>query len=164
MNFFRASSILAESSSLFEGASRSDRHSRRTQASLLSPFDVVHCNDWPAALVPAYLGELRKTTPELAATRTVLTIHNLSHQGIFPKEALPSAGLSLDHFTMDGIEFYGALNVLKYGIIAADAVTTVSANYAAEIQTLEMGDRLDGVLRARRSPVIGITNGVDYSV
>jgi starch synthase len=136
----------------------------RQRAVAGSPFDVVHCNDWPAALVPAYLGELRKTTPELAATRTVLTIHNLSHQGIFPKEALPSAGLSLDHFTMDGIEFYGALNVLKYGIIAADAVTTVSANYAAEIQTLEMGDRLDGVLRARRSPVIGITNGVDYAV
>ena len=129
-----------------------------------SPFDIVHCNDWPAALVPAYLRELRETTPELVATRTVLTIHNLSHQGIFPKEELASAGLSIDHFTMNGIEFYGALNVLKYGIVAADAVTTVSSNYALEIQTPEKGDRLDGVLRARSSPIVGITNGVDYSV
>lgn len=136
----------------------------RQRALAGSPFDVVHCNDWPAALVPAYLGELRTTTPELRATRTVLTIHNLSHQGVFPKEELPSTGLSPEHFTMNGIEFYGGLNVLKYGIVAADAVTTVSETYAVEIQTPEMGDRLDGVLRARSSPVVGITNGVDYSV
>jgi starch synthase len=132
-----------------------------------SPFDVVHAHDWPAALVPPLMIELRKTTPELAGTRTVLTLHNLAHQGAFPKEALPGTGLSWDHFNVEGIEFYGNLNVLKYGILTADAVTTVSENYAREIQTPEKGERVDGVLRARTSslpPVIGITNGVDYAV
>src|SRR5580658_6291873 len=113
-----------------------------------SPFDVVHAHDWPAALVPPLMIELRKTTPELAGTRTVLTLHNLAHQGAFPKEALPGTGLSWDHFNVEGIEFYGILIVLKYGIFTADAVTTVSEFYAREIPTTEKGERLDGVLRA----------------
>jgi starch synthase len=148
----------------FAVLSRAAAEIARQRAVSGAPFDVVHAHDWPAALVPPLLVELRKTTPELAATRSVLTLHNLSHQGSFPKEALPDSGLSWDHFSVEGIEFYGNLNVLKYGIIAADAVTAVSANYAREIQTPEKGERLDGVLRARTSPVIGITNGVDYAV
>jgi starch synthase len=114
--------------------------------------------------VPPLLAELRRTTPELSGTRSVLTLHNLSHQGSFPKEALPDSGLSWDHFKVEGIEFYGNINVLKYGIVTADAVTAVSDNYAREIQTSEKGERLDGVLRARPGGVIGITNGVDYAV
>ena len=55
------------------------------------PVDVVHCNDWPTALVPTYLRALAAETPALAATRTVLTIHNVAHQGVFPKDALPDA-------------------------------------------------------------------------
>ncbi len=148
----------------FATLSRAAAEIARQRAAAGSPFDVVHCNDWPSALVPAHLKELRKTSPELSATRTLLTIHNLSHQGIFPAESLPDTGLSGDHFKLDGLEFYGKLNVLKYGILAADAVTTVSANYAQEIQTPEKGERLDGVLRARPTPLIGIVNGVDYAV
>jgi starch synthase len=144
--------------------SRAAAEIARQRAASGSPFDVVHAHDWPAALLPPLLSELRRTTPELAATRSVLTLHNLSHQGSFPKEALPDTGLSWDHFRVDGIEFYGHLNVLKYGILSADAVTAVSENYAREIQTPEKGERLDGVLRGRASPVIGITNGVDYAV
>ena len=128
------------------------------------PFDIVHCQDWPAALVPTYLRELGKELPELITAKTVLTIHNLAHQGTFPKEALPSLGLPWEEFRIDGIEFYGGLNVLKLGILTADAVTTVSTTYAREIQTPELGYKLDGVLRDRARAIVGITNGVDYAV
>src|SRR5439155_4287017 len=71
-----------------------------------APFDIVHCHDWPTALVPTYLRELAADTPELAATKTVLTIHNLAHQGTFAKDVLPGLGLGWDRFTIDAIEFY----------------------------------------------------------
>ncbi|HEY1692315.1 MAG TPA: glycogen synthase GlgA [Polyangiaceae bacterium] len=128
------------------------------------PVDVVHCNDWPSALIPSYLKALAAETPALAATRTVLTIHNVAHQGVFPKDTLPSLGLGWEHFHVDGIEFYGGINLLKHGIVTADAVTTVSPTYAREIQTPERGGRLDGVLRARGESLVGIVNGVDYAV
>src|SRR5271154_4297835 len=65
------------------------------------PVDVVHCNDWPTALVPTYLRELARETPALRATRTVLTIHNVAHQGVFPKDDLTTVGLSWDAFRVD---------------------------------------------------------------
>jgi starch synthase len=128
-----------------------------------APFDIVHCHDWPTALVATYVRELVKEIPQLT-TKSVLTIHNLAHQGTFPKEVLPSLGLGWDQFSVDGIEFYGGLNVLKQGILTADAVTTVSGTYAREIQTPELGHKLDGVLRERARAIIGIVNGVDYAI
>jgi starch synthase len=128
------------------------------------PVDVVHCNDWPTALVPTYLRDLSIETPGVAATRTLVSIHNIAHQGIFEKDALPALGLGWDIFRVDGIEFYGKINFLKQGILTADAVTTVSPTYAREIRTPEGGMRLDGVLRERGAAVVGILNGVDYAV
>lgn len=122
-----------------------------------SPFDIVHANDWPTALVPKYLKDLGVATP------VVLTIHNVAHQGVFPKDVLPKLGLGWEDFTVNGIEFYGSINLLKQGVISADLVTTVSPTYAREIQTPEHGHRLDGVLRAK-GRVLGILNGVDYGV
>lgn len=122
------------------------------------PFDIVHVHDWPSALVPTYLTMLG------VKAKSVLTIHNLSHQGICPKDLLPKLGLTWDAFHVDGIEFYGKLNLLKQGIVAADAVTTVSPSYAREIQAPDTGERLDGILRARSNAVLGILNGVDYAV
>ena len=148
----------------FAVLSRAAAEIARQRAQVGAPFDIVHCNDWPAALVPTYLRELKAQTPALGATRTVLTIHNLAHQGVFPKETLPSLGLGWDLFNIDALEFYGGINLLKQGIVSADAVTTVSATYAAEIQTPEGGHKLDGVLKKRGSQLVGITNGVDYSV
>jgi starch synthase len=148
----------------FAVLSRAAAEVARQRAVSGRPFDIVHANDWPTALVPTYLAELTKETPALAATRSVLTIHNLAHQGVFPKDRLTDLGLSWDLFNVDGIEFYGDLNLLKQGIVTADAITTVSPTYAREIQTPEGGAKLDGVLRSRASVVVGITNGVDYSV
>jgi len=136
----------------------------RQRASTGRPVDVVHCNDWPTALVPTYLRALAADTPALATTRTVLTLHNVRHQGVFPKDALPSLGVGWEHFHVDGIEFYGGINLLKQGIVTADAVTTVSPTYAREIQTPEHGAKLDGVLKARGEALAGIVNGVDYAV
>ena len=148
----------------FAVLSRAAAEIAKQRAASGAPFDVVHCHDWPTALVPAYLRELTKEVPALAATKTVLTIHNLAHQGTFPKEVLPTLGLGWDAFSIDGIEFYGGINLLKQGILSADAVTTVSGTYAREIQTPELGYKLDGVLRERARAVVGIVNGVDYAV
>ncbi|MDP8999523.1 MAG: glycogen synthase GlgA [Myxococcota bacterium] len=126
--------------------------------------DVVHCNDWPTALVPTYLRALAAETPGIATVRTVLTIHNVGHQGVFAKEVLPSLSIGWGAFTVDGIEFYGKINLLKQGVVTADAVTTVSPTYAREMQSPEHGAGLDGVLRARGDALLGIANGIDYSV
>lgn len=121
------------------------------------PYDVVHLNDWHTALTAKLLKDLRVGTP------SVLTIHNVAHQGVFPKDVVPSIGLSWDDFTVDGIEFYGSANFLKQGILSADAVTTVSPTYAREIQEETGGARLDGVLKSK-GRITGIVNGVDYGV
>jgi starch synthase len=148
----------------FAVLSRAAAEIAKQRAASGSPFDVVHCHDWPTALVPTHIRELATELPALAATKTVLTIHNLAHQGTFPKDVLPSLGLSWDDFSIAGIEFYGGLNILKQGILTAGAVTTVSTTYAREIQTAERGCKLDGVLRERARAIVGITNGVDYAV
>jgi len=138
----------------FAALSRAAAELVRERAAAGRPLDVVHCNDWPTALVPAYLRALAADTRLLMSTRTVLTIHNVAHQGVFAKELLPSVGLGWDAFRVDGIEFYGGINLLKMGIATADAVTTVSPAYAREIQTPELGARLDGVLRERGEDVL----------
>jgi len=122
-----------------------------------SPYDVVHLNDWPTALAAKHMKDLG------LRTKTVLTIHNVAHQGVFPKDVLPSLGLSWDDFTVGGAEFYEQVNVLKQGIVSADSVTTVSQEYAREIQTEENGCKLHGVLQAK-GRIAGIVNGVDYGV
>ncbi|MEO7113667.1 MAG: glycogen/starch synthase [Polyangiaceae bacterium] len=130
-----------------------------------TPFDILHLNDWPCALAATYLSEMRVAdTSGSLRTRVVLTLHNVAHQGVFPKESLPDLGLSWDRFNVNGIEFFGKVNVLKQGILDADAVATVSPTYAREIQTEAGGGGLEGVFRARGAALAGIVNGVDYSV
>lgn len=123
------------------------------------PVGVVHAHDWPTALVPYFLSKLPGAPP------SVLTVHNLAHQGVVPRELVPSLGLSWDDFHMEGFEFYGKANLLKAGIVSAGAVTTVSETYARDIVTPEGGMRLDGVLRSRKSgSLVGIVNGIDSSI
>jgi starch synthase len=135
----------------------------RRRAEAGTPFDIVHAHDWPAALVPYLLREGGAAGPGLP-TGTVLTIHNLAHQGLFPREALGYAGLGPEHFAVDRLEFYGKVSFLKAGILAADQLTTVSTSYAREIMTPDLGERLDGVLRLREKDLVGIVNGIDYAV
>lgn len=126
--------------------------------------DVLHCHDWQAALIPAYRNFKFYNDPFFQQTRTVLTIHNLAFQGVFPSEQYPRLNLDSSLFTTDGFEYYGNINLLKAGILYSDMVTTVSPRYAQEIQTKEFGCGLDGVIRSRRKAVLGILNGIDYDI
>lgn len=124
--------------------------------------DVVHVHDWQTSLAPAYLRHRYAGDPVLGGARSVCTIHNLAHQGLFPQEAFALTELPPGVYHMDGLEFYGQVNFLKAGILFSDAVTTVSERYSREIQTEEFGCGLDGLLRRVSGRLRGILNGVDY--
>jgi starch synthase len=126
-------------------------------------WDVIHCHDWQTALIPVYLKTIFSDMPPLAMTKSILTIHNLGYQGIFPAERFPCLGLPSDLFSVEGLEFWGKVNLLKGGIVFADQVTTVSPTYAREIQTPEFGYGLEGVLKIKAGSLIGILDGVDYA-
>jgi starch synthase len=122
---------------------------------------VVHTNDWQTALIPVYLRTLYGEDPFYRTAATVFTIHNIGYQGIFWHYDMHLIGLGWEHFTIDTLEFYGKVNLLKGGIVFADIVTTVSPTYAAEIQTPEFGYGLEQVLRMKRACLFGVQNGID---
>jgi starch synthase len=127
----------------------------------VEPPDVLHVHEWQAALAPAFLRTTADLYPELAGVRTVLTVHNLAYQGRFPGWNWHLLNLDPRYFVPDFLEFWGQINFLKAGLVLADAITTVSPRYAREIQTPELGEGLDGVLRARHARLRGIANGID---
>ena len=108
--------------------------------------DVIHCHDWQTGLIPVYLKHVYNTNPAYTKIRTVFSIHNIRFQGrwVIP-EVMDITGLPERLFTSDCLESYHKSNYLKGGIVCADAVTTVSKNYAKEIMTPEGGEGLDGV-------------------
>ncbi|MFT8244955.1 glycogen synthase GlgA [Roseomonas sp. BN140053] len=122
--------------------------------------EVVHAHDWQAGLVPAYL----RYGGAGARPGTVVTVHNLAFQGSFPRALLAELELPPEAWSIDGVEYYGAIGFLKAGLRLADRVTTVSPTYAAEITTAEGGMGLEGLLRARGSELSGILNGLDTAV
>jgi starch synthase len=124
--------------------------------------DVIHCHDWQSALVPIYLRQQYGSDSFFRHTAVLLTIHNLAYQGLFPPQILPQISLDPRLFTIDGLEYYGDVNLLKGGILFSDFISTVSRKYASEIQTEEFGCGLEGVLRKRGDRLYGILNGVDY--
>jgi starch synthase len=125
---------------------------------------VMHANDWHTALAPLLLRHAYAWDRRIfGATRSVFTIHNIGYQGVF------SAAFGEDLGPGVGIESLhkpdlaaGLVNPMRLGVMHADAVTTVSPTYAAEICTPEGGYGLDGELRARGEALTGILNGVDY--
>jgi len=125
--------------------------------------DVFHCNDWHTALIPLYLRTLYAWDALFAASRTVLTIHNIGYQGVFPASTLDELGLGESRGLLYQEDLRdGVVNLLKTGLLYADALTTVSRTYAQEIQTEELGMGLADILRARSDSLVGIVNGVDY--
>lgn len=126
--------------------------------------DVIHCNDWQAGLLPVYLNEFYRRVPGLRETGTLLTIHNLGYQGMFPSQDMAITGLDPRLFNWRELEFHGQLNFLKAGLVFADLLNTVSPTYSREIQTPEFGCGLDGLLRARSADLRGIVNGIDPAV
>jgi starch synthase len=128
------------------------------------PADVIHCHDWQTALVPTLMRSLYSSDPLVKDIPVIFTIHNLGYQGQFPAAVLGRAGIPPEVYNPAGLEYYGDVNLLKGGLVYSDYLTTVSKKYAEEIQTPEFGFGLDGVVRSRRDHVVGILNGVDYSV
>ncbi|VGO12738.1 Glycogen synthase 1 [Pontiella desulfatans] len=125
--------------------------------------DLVHCNDWQAGLVPMLLhhgidGHFRN-----GCEKTLMTVHNLAHQGWAPAEKFYMTNLPDSCYTMHTLEFFGEINTLKGGLVAATAINAVSPTYAEEIKTPEFGCRLNGVLYHRQSVLHGILNGIDYN-
>jgi starch synthase len=128
------------------------------------PPDVIHCHDWQTGLIPVFLRSSYAEDPLVKNIPVVFTIHNLGYQGHFPAAAMERCGIPPEVFHPAGMEFYGILNYLKGGLVYSDYLTTVSKKYAEEIQTAEFGHALDGVVRSRADHLVGILNGVDYSV
>lgn len=123
--------------------------------------EVVHSHDWHAALIANYLKTYYAYT--FGGVATVFTIHNLAYQGQRSTKTLALAGLTEGSLPEDsmGPGIAGTFNFMARGILFNDVVTTVSPTYAREIMTAEYGERLDGLLRAKRDRVAGILNGID---
>jgi len=134
--------------------------------------DIIHCNDWQSGLIPAYLkcsdssNKSDYGTGFFAGTKTVLTIHNLAYQGLFPETTFAKLGIDASHwYPASGFEYYGKVSFLKAAIVHADIINTVSEKYAEEIQSSnEYGYGLEGVLKDRAADLFGVINGIDYKI
>ncbi|MDO8392029.1 MAG: glycogen synthase GlgA [Actinomycetota bacterium] len=125
--------------------------------------DVVHLHDWQAALTAAYLHAAKGAgaAAAKAVPPSMLTIHNLAFQGVFPHDVTPALKLPATAVTHDGIEYWGNISYLKAGVQWCDRLGTVSPTYAREILTHEQGMGFDGLLKARADRLVGIVNGID---
>ncbi|SDD66053.1 starch synthase [Paracoccus isoporae] len=117
--------------------------------------DLLHAHDWQAGFAPLWV---RGVVP------SVISIHNIAFQGIAPARQVEALRLPPQDFHPEGYEYWGQISALKAGLVAADALSTVSPSYAAELTTPEFGFGLEGVIRARREALTGILNGVDETV
>lgn len=125
--------------------------------------DIIHCNDWHTGMVSVFLkDQYQSKYPKM---KSVYTIHNLRYQGVFDKEIIGDIlGIDWKHFHEGGIEFDGAVNYMKSGIVYSDFITTVSQSYAEEIKCPFYGEKLDALLREKSHCLAGIINGIDYDV
>jgi starch synthase len=127
--------------------------------------DIIHSNDWHTAMAPLWLRTIYQWDALFARTHSVLTIHNVGYQGVQPAAAAAELLPAVDQSALHQEELRaGRINMLRHGVMYADSITAVSPTYAREITTTEYGLGLEDSLRARGSAVVGILNGVDYSV
>lgn len=125
--------------------------------------DLIHCHDWQTGLIPVFLKDSFQADLFFRGIKTVMTIHNLKFQGVWDMKTIQSfTGLPDYYFAPDKLEAYKDANMLKGGLVYADAITTVSNTYAEEIKTPFFGEGLDGLLSARSHDLRGIVNGIDY--
>lgn len=126
--------------------------------------DVIHLNDWHTALVASILKNNFSQNEQYAKISTLLTIHNLAYQGVADLKMAKIAGLTKDQVHPVLQDSKGCFNILKEGIISADALNTVSPTYSRQVLTQEFGNGLEGILRKKPGKVVGILNGVDYQI
>lgn len=125
--------------------------------------DLLHCHDWCAGLIPAYLKTLYGDRAPFDHIASVYTIHNLAYQGNFWHWDMALTGIDWKHFNWRELEFYGNLSFMKSGIVFADAVSTVSPTYAQEIMRPPLSCGMEGALQYRSEDLFGILNGADYN-
>ena len=123
--------------------------------------DVIQANDWQTAAIPVFLNTAYKHD-KLGKAASVLTIHNMQHQGEFYEGLMEVLGVGWQHFNYLELELDNKVNLLKGGIYHSTMLTTVSEGYAREIQTPEYGWGLEGVVKDRAQDLYGILNGCDY--
>jgi len=124
--------------------------------------DIIHANDWHTAAMPLLRNTRYAYDDHFSNAATVLTIHNLQHQGYFFKGIMDVMEVGWEHFNAMELESMDGVNILKGGVSHADAVTTVSKKYAHEIQTAEFGFGLQDHIYGHKHKLFGILNGVDY--
>ncbi len=124
--------------------------------------DVMHLNDWQTAISALYLKEKYKNYTFYNSIKTLFTIHNIQYQGVFPEHQFYTLGLGRQFWSSHAVEYYNTVNLLKSGLVYADAISTVSPTYAREILNPEFAYGMDGVLKTRENDTYGILNGIDY--
>ncbi len=126
--------------------------------------DVIHCNNWPTALIPVFLNTLYAKKSHFKNVATAFTLHNISYQGEFPPESLALTGLNWDYLNSKQLSLNGKFNFLKAGIMYSDVINTVSSSYKKEIATRKYGFGLENILKDRGDAFSSIRNGVDYEI
>ncbi len=126
--------------------------------------DVVHLHDWHVAIIAFYIKHYYGLTKPFDKIKVVFTIHNIAYQGIFARECFNLFGISWEYFNKDFFEYYGKISLLKVGLMCSDYTTTVSPNYANEVQTSKFGCGLENILKSMsaNNKFSGILNGVSY--
>lgn len=126
--------------------------------------DIIHCNNWPTAMIPVFLKTLYSKHSIFRQTATLLTLHNITYQGEFPPDSMKLTGLSWKYFNPEQLSQNNKLNFLKAGVIFSDAINTVSATYRREVLKKKYGFGLHDILQARRKSFFSIRNGIDYDI
>ena len=127
--------------------------------------DIIHCNDWQCSLIPAYLKTIYKSNELFQQIKTILTVHNMAYQGVFPKSAFAKTGLPEQLNSEKGLIHANKVNFLKAGLVYSDIINTVSATHAKEIcSEKECGYGLHELLAKRKKDIFGIINGIDESI
>jgi starch synthase len=126
--------------------------------------DIIHCNNWPTALIPVFLNTHYAKKGPLKDVATVFTLHNISYQGEFPPDSLALTGLNWNYFNSKELSLNGKFNFLKAGILHSDVINTVSSSYKREIVTKKLGFGLDRILKDRQDVFSSIRNGIDYEI
>ena len=128
------------------------------------PVDVIHCNNWPTALIPVFLNTHYAKKEHFKKVATAFTLHNISYQGEFPPESLALTGLNWNYFNANELSLNGKFNFLKAGILYSDVINTVSSSYKKEVVTKKLGFGLDSILKDRHDVFFSIRNGIDYEI
>jgi starch synthase len=128
--------------------------------------DIINCNDWQSGLIPAYIKCQNYGLGYFEKTATLLTIHNIGYQGLFPPETFAKLGIEAKWFyPTSGFEYYDQISFLKAGLTYSDILNTVSERYAKEIQSSpDYGYGMEGILTGRSQDLFGVVNGIDYNI